>query len=77
MVNDPNDFAQLLATLIPLMFIFWQPKRLPRNLIRVIIPVALPCHWNLSYPLARCTAGVNGNGTGCSSPQGRNVQFLR
>lgn len=41
MVNDPNDFAQLLATLIPLMFIFWQPKRLPRNLIRVIIPIAL------------------------------------
>src|SRR5579862_1870552 len=40
-INDPNDFAQLLVTLVPLMFLFWQPKRFSRNLVRVFVPIAL------------------------------------
>ncbi len=38
-VNDPNDFAQLIVCLIPLMFILWRPKRMLRNFIFVILPV--------------------------------------
>src|ERR1035438_5072838 len=26
-INDPNDFAQLIVCIIPLVFIFWRPKR--------------------------------------------------
>ncbi len=40
MINDPNDFAQLLVCVIPLIFIFWRPKKLPRNIVLVIVPVA-------------------------------------
>lgn len=40
MIHDPNDFAQLLVCVIPLIFIFWQPKRSFRNIALVIIPVA-------------------------------------
>jgi hypothetical protein len=41
MINDPNDFAQFLVCMVPLMFIFWRPKKLLLNLILVIIPVAM------------------------------------
>ena len=39
MINDPNDFAQLLVCIIPLMFIFWRPKQSLGNLAFVIVPV--------------------------------------
>jgi O-antigen ligase len=37
-INDPNDFAQLLACVTPLLFIFWRPKKLFRNFVIVILP---------------------------------------
>ena len=40
-IHDPNDFGQLLVCMIPLMFIFWRARKLLRNLICVILPVAL------------------------------------
>ena len=39
MINDPNDFAQLLVCIIPLMFIFWRPKQSLGNLAFVILSV--------------------------------------
>jgi hypothetical protein len=38
-INDPNDFGQLIVAVIPLVFVFWQPKKKLRNFIRVILPV--------------------------------------
>ncbi|MGD0730483.1 MAG: O-antigen ligase family protein [Terracidiphilus sp.] len=38
-INDPNDFSQLLIAVIPLVFIFWRPKRRAHNLVCVILPV--------------------------------------
>jgi O-antigen ligase len=40
-INDPNDFAQLLVCVIPLIFIFWQPGRGFRNTLFVIVPVCI------------------------------------
>jgi hypothetical protein len=43
-INDPNDFAQLIVSVIPLVFIFWRPKKLLKNIGFVILPVcALLC----------------------------------
>jgi len=38
-INDPNDFGQLLVGVIPLLFIFWKPKKFIRNLAFVLVPV--------------------------------------
>jgi len=38
-INDPNDFAQLIVCVIPLVFIFWRSKRTLRNFAFVILPV--------------------------------------
>ncbi len=38
-INDPNDFAQLVVCVIPLMFIFWQTKKIFQNFAFVILPV--------------------------------------
>lgn len=38
LINDPNDFGQLTVCVIPLIFIFWQPKKLLQNLAFVILP---------------------------------------
>jgi hypothetical protein len=38
-INDPNDFGQLLVCVIPLVFIFWRPKKLVRNTLVVLLPV--------------------------------------
>jgi hypothetical protein len=38
-INDPNDFAQLIACTIPLIFIFWRPKKSLLNFMCVILPV--------------------------------------
>jgi len=34
-LSDPNDFGQLLVCVLPLIFIFWRPKRTVRNLLIV------------------------------------------
>jgi hypothetical protein len=41
LINDPNDFAQLVVCVIPLVFIFWFPKKLFRNIAFVLLPVSL------------------------------------
>jgi hypothetical protein len=38
-ISDPNDFAQLIVCLIPLIFIFWRPKRIMQNVVLVLLPV--------------------------------------
>ena len=40
-INDPNDFAQLIVCLVPLVFIFWQRKKTFKNLAFVILPVSV------------------------------------
>ena len=40
-INDPNDFGQLLICVIPLLFIFWQPKKFILNFAVVIIPACI------------------------------------
>lgn len=40
-INDPNDFAQLIVCVIPLVFMFWQPKKTLKNLAFVIVPVCI------------------------------------
>jgi O-antigen ligase len=37
-INDPNDFGQLVACVIPLVFIFWRPKRILWNITCVVLP---------------------------------------
>jgi hypothetical protein len=39
-INDPNDFAQVIVCLIPLMFIFWRKKKMLFNFVFVIVPVS-------------------------------------
>jgi len=39
LINDPNDFGQLLVCVIPLMFIFWRAKKMFRNIVFVALPV--------------------------------------
>jgi len=38
-INDPNDFAQLIVCVTPLIFIFWRPKRALLNFACIILPV--------------------------------------
>jgi hypothetical protein len=40
-INDPNDFGQLIVCVIPLMFIFWRPKKRLRNIVFVMLPVCV------------------------------------
>ena len=40
-INDPNDFGQLTVCLIPLMFIFWRPKKFFQNTLFVLVPVCI------------------------------------
>ena len=40
-INDPNDFAQLIVCLLPLMFFFWQKKKTVRNVVFVLLPVGI------------------------------------
>ncbi|MGA3372023.1 MAG: O-antigen ligase family protein [Terracidiphilus sp.] len=40
-INDPNDFGQLIVCVIPLVFIFWRPRRMGRNMVFVIAPVCV------------------------------------
>ena len=40
-INDPNDLAQFLVCIVAMMFVFWHPKKMPRNIVLVIFPVLL------------------------------------
>jgi hypothetical protein len=40
-INDPNDFGQVIVCVIPLMFIFWRPKKTLRNFVLVLLPVCV------------------------------------
>jgi O-antigen ligase len=40
LINDPNDFGQILVCLIPLLFIFWRAKRTLWNIGFVLLPVS-------------------------------------
>ena len=40
-INDPNDFAQLIVCVLPLMFFFWKEKRKVRNFFFVLVPVGI------------------------------------
>jgi O-antigen ligase len=40
-INDPNDFAQLIVSVIPLVFIFWQAGKGFRNTLVVILPLCI------------------------------------
>jgi O-antigen ligase len=39
LINDPNDFGQLIVCVIPLVFIFWRAKKMLWNIGFVIFPV--------------------------------------
>ena len=41
LINDPNDFGQLLVCVTPLLFFFWRPKKLFLNIALVILPVCV------------------------------------
>jgi len=40
-IDDPNDFGQLTVCVIPLMFLFWRPKKKLWNLACVLLPVSV------------------------------------
>jgi O-Antigen ligase len=40
-ISDPNDFSQLLVSVIPLLFFFWAPKSFLRNFFFVFIPAGI------------------------------------
>lgn len=41
LINDPNDFAQFVICVIPLVFIFWFPGKMFRNIAFVLLPVSV------------------------------------
>jgi hypothetical protein len=40
-INDPNDFAQLMVCIVPLIFVFYRPKGHLPNFIFVILPICV------------------------------------
>jgi O-antigen ligase len=38
-INDPNDFAQVIVSVIPFMFLFWRPRNLLWNILVVLLPL--------------------------------------
>lgn len=40
-INDPNDFAQLIVCVLPLMFFFWRRKKKVWNFFVVLVPVGI------------------------------------
>lgn len=40
-ISDPNDFAQVIVCVVPLVFIFWRPKSTPRNIAFLILPTSV------------------------------------
>ena len=61
-INDPNDFGQLMVCVIPLMFIFWRPKKMFSNIAFVILPVCVLLFGVYPHALARRAAGLDGDG---------------
>ena len=41
LINDPNDFGQLLVCVTPLLFIFWRAKKMILNIAFVILPACV------------------------------------
>jgi len=39
-IHDPNDFAQLIVSVIPLVFIFWRSRKFMWNFLFVLLPVS-------------------------------------
>ncbi len=37
-INDPNDFGQVLVSLIPCLFLFWRKGSTFRNVVMVLVP---------------------------------------
>lgn len=40
-IHDPNDFAQLLVTVMPLTFLFWRSRKFAFNFFLVLIPLSV------------------------------------
>lgn len=40
-IHDPNDFAQVIVSTIPLLFIFWKKKRTIWNVFVVVVPIGI------------------------------------
>lgn len=40
-INDPNDFAQLLVSVLPLTFLFWRARKFASNFFLVLLPVSV------------------------------------
>jgi O-antigen ligase len=40
-ISDPNDFAQVIVCVIPLVFIFWRPRKLFTNTMFVMLPICV------------------------------------
>ncbi|HEX3967562.1 MAG TPA: O-antigen ligase family protein [Edaphobacter sp.] len=40
-INDPNDFAQLIVCVLPLIFAFWRSKSFVRNFFVVLVPAGI------------------------------------
>ncbi|HEY1580982.1 MAG TPA: O-antigen ligase family protein [Terracidiphilus sp.] len=40
-IDDPNDFAQVVVCVLPLVFFFWKPKRSVRNFFFVLVPIGV------------------------------------
>jgi len=41
LINDPNDFGQIVVCVVPLMFIFWRAKKKLQNAAFVLLPVSV------------------------------------
>jgi O-antigen ligase len=41
LINDPNDFGQLLVCVTPLLFFFWRAKKILFNVAFVVLPVCV------------------------------------
>jgi hypothetical protein len=41
LINDPNDFGQLLVCVTPLLFFFWRAKKLVFNIVLVVLPACV------------------------------------
>jgi hypothetical protein len=40
-INDPNDFAQIIVSTLPLLFVFWRRKKFVRNFLFVLVPAGI------------------------------------
>jgi hypothetical protein len=41
LIDDPNDFGQLVVCVVPLVFIFWRTKKTLQNCLFVLLPVGV------------------------------------